>query len=187
MDVREALMGRRTVHKYRPAHLPEGALQRALEAAMMAPNHRLTHPWRFYHVGPQTRLRLVEDTQRAQALKQGQALSAEQAAKVASSLLDASELVAFCQLRSDDSFRAREDYATLACAIQNFCLSLWGEGIGSKWSTGQVSRHPDTYTALGVDPAREEIVGFVWVGVPEGAVEKAPPRPSLSAVLTTLP
>lgn len=187
MQTHEALMGRRTVHRFRPADLPEGAVTRALEAAMMAPNHKLTCPWRFFRVGPATRQRLFQIGHRIQAQKSGQAPTAEQDLKLREKLMNPSELVVFARVRTDDAFRAREDYATLACAIQNFSLSLWDEGVASKWSTGGITRHSDTYTLLGIDPDRLEIVGFVWVGMPILEELKTPPRPPLKDVLTQLP
>src|SRR6187549_2746493 len=35
--------------------LPEGAIERGIQAALAAPNHRMTEPWRFIRVGAQTR------------------------------------------------------------------------------------------------------------------------------------
>ena len=51
----ELLCARRTIHQYRECPLPEGALERAIEAAVTAPNHRLTEPWRFVRTGLATR------------------------------------------------------------------------------------------------------------------------------------
>ena len=45
MDVYEALLSRRTVFKYEDAPVPDDVLDRALEAARWAPNHKLTEPW----------------------------------------------------------------------------------------------------------------------------------------------
>jgi nitroreductase len=37
---------------------------------------------------------------------------------------------------------AREDFAACCCAVQNICLSLHAQGIGTKWTTGPVNFHP---------------------------------------------
>ncbi|HJO02520.1 MAG TPA: hypothetical protein QGG47_00945 [Acidobacteriota bacterium] len=42
--VQRALNERATVHEYRPGAVPEGSVERALEAALAAPNHRMTEP-----------------------------------------------------------------------------------------------------------------------------------------------
>ena len=47
------LKARRSVAKYSDKAVPASATTRALEAAIMAPNHFLSEPWRFYTAGPQ--------------------------------------------------------------------------------------------------------------------------------------
>jgi hypothetical protein len=46
-------------------------------------------------------------------------------------------------------------------------LYLWRQGIGTKWTTGGITRHGRFYELLGVDPVRESLVGFFWYGVPK--------------------
>ena len=48
------LLARRSVVKYDTAKsVPEDVTQRALQAAILAPNHFLSEPWRFYTCGPE--------------------------------------------------------------------------------------------------------------------------------------
>ena len=162
MKIQELLLDRKTVHDYRPEPLPAGALERALAAAVAAPNHRMTEPWRFVRVGPETRKVLVDISA---DLKGGPAKLGEAGLqKLAAKMVDPAELLVVCQVRHPDPDIAREDYAAVACAVQNVMLSLWSEGLGSKWSTGAVTTDERTYAALGVDPAQQEIVGFLWAG-----------------------
>jgi nitroreductase len=185
MDVHEAIRSRRTIHSYRTEPLPEGAIQRALEAAHLAPNHRLTFPWRFTRVGGETRGHLADLAVRLQTEKQG-TLPGEVIQKIRSKVLDPAELIVVSIVRHEDPFTAREDYAATACAIQNLHLALWAEGVGSKWSTGGPTRHEDGYRILGVDRNTEEIVGFVWAGLP-AKVPPCPARPALESVVRSLP
>lgn len=177
MDVQTALHTRRTVHRYRRGALPEGALDRALEAAIMAPNHRLTWPWRFTLVSREARAPLADLAVEFKA-KPAQPCTAELEAKVRAKVLDPEHLVVVSLVRADNPMVAREDYAAAACAIQNLSLSLTAEGIGSKWSTGGVTRAAGTYAILDIDPETEEIIGFVWVGLPD-CEPKTPERPPL--------
>lgn len=183
MDVQQTLLTRRTVHKYRPGELPQGALAEALEAAHHAPNHKFTIPWRFTVVGDATRQTLVPVGIRAKAERKP--LREGQEAAIRAKLLQATGLVVVSRMLCTDDFQAREDYAACACAIQNFMLSLHARGVATKWSTGGVTRHPDTYIALGIDPAQEEIVGWVWVGW--AAETKPAVRPPLEDVVRRLP
>jgi nitroreductase len=186
--LQELLADRRTVHDYRPEPLPEGALERGLELALSAPNHRMTEPWRFVRVGPEARQALADisaDLKRrpGEAPLAGAALD-----KVRAKMLSPSELVVVSQVKNADPDVSREDYAAVACAIQTAMLAFWSEGIGSKWSTGGVTTDERTYQRLGVDPTAEEIVGFLWVGyAARSDVPKPRRRRSLADVLRSVP
>ena len=47
-SVYEAIFGRRMSKEFTDADVPREALERMLDAAIWAPNHRLTEPWRFF-------------------------------------------------------------------------------------------------------------------------------------------
>jgi len=165
MNIRDAILERRTVHRYSTEPIPEGAVDRALECAIAAPNHKLTNPWRFTRVGPEGR-EAIEDLYVELKRAGADDLSDEQEQLYRRKVGDPPELVVPSQILADDEFTRREDYAAVACAIQNFMLSLRGEGVFSKWTTGSVTRRPETYELLGIDPEDEEIVGFLWIGYP---------------------
>jgi nitroreductase len=183
MDTWDALMNRRTAHDYLPEPVPAAVVDRALQAANRAPCHRFTWPWRFVVVGPQTRQALVPIAVAAKERKR--ALSEKLRGRIGRTVLNPGALIVACQIRSDDAFRSREDYAAVACAIQNILLSARADGFESKWSSGGVTTDPQTYRALGIDPQTEEIVGFVWIGRAECLPEVS--RPELADVVRRLP
>jgi len=186
MNLSELIAARRTIHDYRAEPLPEGALERALEVAVAAPNHRMTEPWRFVRVGPTTRARLVDIS--ADLKSRRAPLSEGALEKIRTQMLTPAELIVVCQVQNEDPDVAREDYAAVACAVQNAMLALCAEGIGSKWSTGAVTTDERTYASLGIDPALEQIVGFVWVGyAARDDVPKPRRRRTLSDVLRSVP
>lgn len=182
MNTHEALMTRRTIHEFRSDPLPEGAVARALEAALRAPNHKLTNPWRFTQVGPKARSSFVDI---AAELKFGPDFTAKQREGIGSKMESSPVFLAVSQVISADSGRRHEDFAAVACAIQNLSLSLWADGIGSKWSTTGAIRDARVYALLGIDPSLEEIVGVVFVGYAE--VVPNPPRRPLEEVFRTVP
>jgi nitroreductase len=63
------LLARRSIAKYDASKaVPDEAVSRALGAAIMAPNHFLSEPWRFYTCGPETKAKLCglnEDKRKA--------------------------------------------------------------------------------------------------------------------------
>ncbi len=185
MDVQSALHGRRTIHLYRRDQVAEETITRALAAATMAPNHKLTWPWRFTRVGRETRAKIAEVAVRLK--NEGKCEpSDEQRAKVCAKILNPAELLVVSLIREADPLVAREDYASAACAIQNIQLSLHAEGVGSKWSSGKLTCHPEAYRILGIDEDSEEIIGFVWAGIPE-QTPRTPQRPAMDELLRVRP
>lgn len=187
MDLRDVIATRRTVHDYRDAPLPEGALERALTVALSAPNHRMTEPWRFVRVGPQARARLVEISADLKNKDGKTPLTQGALEKLRAKLAWPAELIVLCQVRHENPDIAREDYAAVACAAYATMLALWSEGIGSKWSTGAITRDERTYELLGVDHTQEEIVGFLWAGHAADNAPKPRRRRSLADVLRSVP
>ncbi len=182
MSTHDTLLNRRTIQRYEDAPIDEEALFRALRAALRAPNHKLTNPWRFTRVGPQIRERLTDLGVQLKLAKKDQPTD-KQRQFYREKFGNPAELIVVSQVLDDDDFRRKEDYAAVACAIQNMCLSLWADDIGSKWATGGLTRHPKTYQWLDIDRDKEEIVGFVWVGQPQTVPD--PPRDPLDEVMRT--
>lgn len=181
MNIQEAILTRRTIQSFRPGEVDRAAIDRALEAAIRAPNHKLTNPWRFTHFGPKARAQI--DALGIELKLKGRTPTPEMMERLRAKFEYPAHLIAVSQILDDDDFRRREDYGAVACAIQHICLSLWAEDIGTKWGTGSVTRHEKTYEILGIDPEVEEIVGFVWIGIP--ADIPSTPRTELAQVTRT--
>lgn len=175
--------GRRTIHDFTDQPVEPEVLQRAFEAAQEAPCHKLTWPWRFTRVGRTTRAPLVEENKRLKGQKR--TLSPAMLAKI-EARMNNPELIVVSQVLAEDPMRRQEDYAAVACAIQNLCLSLHADGVGSKWGTGGLTRTDLAYEVLGIDRSREQIVGFLWVGH-AADVLPAPIRPPIEQVVRQLP
>ena len=181
MDVLHALLTRRSIYQFQPGReVPDSVLDEAVNAACHAPNHKLTEPWRFFIAGPDTRKRLGEISRRAKLAGTAdmpadrRAMLEQKAEQAAADVAGLSALIAVTSLKTPgDAFREREDYAATCCAIENLMLALWAHGVGSQWSTGAATRDAETYEVLGVDPAVEEIIGFVKIGWPDGELPAA--------------
>ena len=53
-SVAELLRNRRSINLFEPEPVGTDVLLDAIDVARWAPNHRLTQPWRFYLLGPET-------------------------------------------------------------------------------------------------------------------------------------
>jgi nitroreductase len=160
---------RRSVKAYKPdGPVPPEAVDRALEAAVLAPNHFLTQPWRYYLLGGETKAKLLKlNEKKAEEFK---AVPGWMVVTIATEY-DSNGLIS--------TKKGLEDHAACAAAIQNFMLSLSAEGYGSKWMTGALGMPPDAILdAIGADKEAERFMGVIWHGVPAEPLEahKLPPR-----------
>jgi len=160
---------RRSVKEYDSRPVPPDSIRRALDAAILAPNHFLTEPWRFYELGPTAR----------QAIGALNPAKQEVFAKVPGWMM---VTVAASEYAADGSLSTKkglEDHAATACAVQNFMLSLAAEGLGTKWMTGALGIVPEKLMDLaGVNATAERFMGMVWYGYPQTQLESltAPAR-----------
>jgi nitroreductase len=178
--VHDALRTRRTINSF-ATELPDGweaALERAVEAATYAPNHKRTEPWRFHLLGSQSVRRVCELNAEIVASKKGEEAGAK---KLKRWLAMPGWLVVTC-VRSADAPSmeeaagiTREDYAACCCAVQNLCLSLHADGLGTKWTTGPVNFDPRFGEAAGLS-AEEYVVGTIWFGEAAGEAPRPPPK-----------
>ncbi len=185
--LRDLISSRRTIQDYSAEPLPEGALARALEAALTAPNHRMTEPWRFVRTGPEARQRVFEVSLDLKNSGSPTPLTPAAVDKLKAKLLTPAELLVVSQVLNAKPEVVQEDYAAIACALQNLMLCLWEDGIGSKWSTGAVTTDPRTYQFLGIDAAKERIVAFLWVGMAREGNTKPKRRLGLAQVFRSVP
>src|SRR5436190_3020957 len=55
MRVSDAIRDRRSIKRFAERPVSREEIETLLAAAALAPNHRLTQPWRFYVLGPEAR------------------------------------------------------------------------------------------------------------------------------------
>lgn len=175
------LRTRRTIGVFQPECPPRESVLAALESAIWAPNHRKTEPWRFTLLGPSAVRDIIELNSEIIAAKKGP----EEAAKKRRQWTAVPGWLSVTCSLTDDPMEAEEDYAACCCAIQNLTLSLWSRGIGTKWSTGNVTRHARFAEIVQFDPQQERTVGLIWYGYP--AVVPTQSRKPLSDVLRDTP
>jgi nitroreductase len=189
MDLYEAILTRRTIKDFKPGPVPTATLERVLTAGLWAQNHRLTEPWRFTVLGPETHRRLAEIAAEAQLALLAPDASAPERDKVrddARKKILSKPLVVAVGQHLGPAAQRQEDYGAIACAIQNIQLAAWAEGVGMQWSSGKLTQLPQTYTLLGIQAEAEEIAGLLFFGYPAN-VPPAQPRQPLSELSRCLP
>ncbi len=177
----EVLKGRRTINLYLNTEVPRQLVMDAIEAATWAPNHHVTEPWRFLVMGPETVGKTIDLVRDIVTETKGPELG-EHKAKTWSE--KPGWITVTCR-RSDDELTAEEDYAACSAAVQNFMLYLWKAGVGSKWTTGAITRDPRFFEIIGIEPEREYVVGMLWFGYPK--VTPSQTRTPVEDVTVVLP
>ena len=163
-NVRTAIRERRTIGQFSDRPVTREQIERLLEAAVWAPNHRHTEPWRFHVVAGAAREEMAEAV--AATLDEGPARAAR------AKLTRSPAFIVVSQVRQEaDPTLDLEDYAACACATQNLLLAAHAEGLAAKWSTGMLAQYPAVKEHLGL-AAIDRIVAYVYLG--EAAVESAP-------------
>ncbi len=175
------LKSRRTINLYLQTPVPKQLVRDAVEASTWAPNHHVTQPWRFYLLGKET-ISACLDLVRAIVTEKKDAAAA--AFKANSWSQKPGWLVVTCR-KSPDAVLQREDYAACAAAVQSFMLYLWKAGVGSKWTTGDITRDERFFDIIGLDPEAEFVVGLIWYGYPKLTPQQS--RKDLTEVLKELP
>ncbi|MFA7295637.1 MAG: nitroreductase [Dehalococcoidia bacterium] len=162
MELYEAIRGRRDLEASAPEAPSREVIERLLDAATWAPNHRHTEPWRF-HVLAGTGRDAIADAiaawAAANAMPEGIGTSAR------SKLLRAPVALFVTQIAADTAEREREDYAACWCALQNLLLAAHAEGLAAHLSTGGILTYEATRTHLGLAPG-EQVVSLVNIGLP---------------------
>jgi nitroreductase len=166
MNVSDAIAQRRSIKKFSDRPVTREEIEALLNAAVLAPNHKLTQPWRFYVLGPGARRRygLALGERKARKLPDPVAADAMRE-KTAAEYESFPALIAVAMVQNESPEVREEDYAACMQAIANIMLTAMDRGLGTHMRTGAVMEDPAARAAVGVRDG-ERIVAIVTVGVP---------------------
>jgi len=137
-----ALRERRDMRHFLPDPLPEGTIERLIEAAHLAPSVGYMQPWRFLRISDGDLRQRIHALAEAERLRTAAALPSrnEEFLNVKiEGILDCAEVlvVALMPGRERHIIGRRTlpemDIASVGCAIQNMWLAARAEGIGIGW------------------------------------------------------
>ncbi|HCU90643.1 MAG TPA: nitroreductase [Gammaproteobacteria bacterium] len=160
--VARVLRERRTIHYFSQTSPPSEIITQAVDLARWAPNHHRTEPWHFYLLDRATGRRISDLNADIVAQEKGCKVAEIKRKRWAEM---PGWLVVSCEI-SDEDLRRREDYAACCCAVQNVALYLWEQGIGLKWTTGEVTRDRRFFDLVGMSYDKVYVVGLFWYGYP---------------------
>lgn len=178
MTILEAIRARRSVKDFTPRPVSREQFEQLLEAAVQAPNHRMTEPWRFYVLGPKARRAYgaVLGARKAKRVEDP-AAAAEVVRKVADKHEGLPGMLAVSVVLAEDPEIREEDLAATYMAIENLMLMAPGLGLGTHLKTGAVMSDPGARAAVGV-PEGERIIAVLEIGGPAGPSLPKPRKPA---------
>lgn len=188
MEVLEAIHSRRSVGRMTQEVPSREVIESLLEAAVQAPNHHETLPWRFVVLSGDARVRFGDAVAESVIAKR-QGLSEEEKEKVRADErrkpLRSPVLIAVV-VRHDPEKEAHpvEDLQACSAAVQNLLLAAHGQGLATVWRTGSGAYSDSVKEHLGFS-AQDEIAGFVYLGYPNpDFVAQMPKRERSAADIT---
>jgi nitroreductase len=187
--VAAAIRERRTIKQFLPQPPPRPVVERLIELAVWAPNHRLNEPWRFYVLEGAARDQVGEI---ARAITQGKIMEAGGESAVAARKAEDAALawrtvpmLLYVTTRRDPNPEVElENYGAVCCAIQNLTLAAHAAGIGTSWSSGAVAAAPALHALVGASED-EQMVGLLRVGYLDPAAPTPKSRRAPGATYTT--
>ncbi len=172
MSVLDLIKSRRSVPKMRPDPVARDVLEQMLEAAVWAPNHRMTEPWRFYVLTGDAKRRFAEIRRRFRAatFPDPQAPEAVKALErvYQDTISTPALIVATVHLAADEEIR-EEDVAATFIGVQNMLLVAAELGVGTYMRTGALLRDPELRALLGVEDDRR-VLAVLYIGYPADGV-----------------
>jgi len=170
METIEAIRTRRSIGKVKQEPVARETIERILDAAVWAPNHRMTEPWRFFVLTGEGRSKLGGALARIALAEETDPNSADSGAKAEAArgkAFRAPVIIAAAVTPSDrKGVIELEEYGAVYAGIQNILLAAHDFGLGAVWRTGEPCYHPVMNESFGLRP-QDKMLGFVYLGVPD--------------------
>mgnify|MGYP001548890402 CR=1 FL=1 len=183
MDIHEAIRTRRSIKQFTSRPITREHLEQMIDAAIHAPNHRLTQPWRFYVLGPEARRAygVALGARKAKNIANPQAARAV-IEKVATAEAAIPAEIAVSMVLHESPETREEDYAATMMAVQNLLLAAGAMGLGTHIRTGAVMDDPRARAAVDIREG-ERLVALIQLGEP-AAMPEATERRAAAEVTT---
>lgn len=181
MNISEAIQTRRSVKIFKDIEpIDRKTVEQLLQAAIMAPNHHHTEPWKFFVLQGEGRMPLVRalaEWAKTRVDDPESESGKKRIDKISGKPLIAPTAIVVALSPQADNEKAiyLEDVSAVSAAVQNILLEAHGLGLGAIWKSGPAyyAEPVKKYFNLTED---EEILGVVFVGESDMKKEIQPKR-----------
>jgi nitroreductase len=166
--VLDAIYRRRSIGKMTDQVPPRAAIEQILDAAIQAPNHHLTEPWRFFVLSGDARIELGDAMVRARCAADPGAdeLPDLVLQKVREKPLRSPVIITVAvKPQPGAKIEEMEEICAGAAAVQNMLLAADALGLATMWRTGDACFSGEVKELLGLDDG-DHVLGFVYLGYP---------------------
>jgi nitroreductase len=166
----DAIMTRRSIGRTSEQVPSRAQVERLLDAAVRAPTHHLSQPWRFVILAGDARHGLAE------AWGQGLAATGGDPSKVLDKPLRAPVIVSVIATPKHHLPKVVEveEHHAVGAALQNMLLAAHDMGLAAMIRTGNAGSLTQVRDFLGLSD-KESVAGFVYVGYPADGESERPP------------
>ncbi|MCQ6277457.1 nitroreductase [Bacillus sp. V3B] len=170
MDIFKAIFQRRTIGKVKPDPIEKEKIEKLLEAAIWAPNHYHTEPWKFFVLTGdgrrplgRTLAEIAKENMDDPTTEENQ----EKLKKAEEKPFRAPVIITVAVTPSDNpKVIDIEEVGAVNAAIQNMLLAAHALGLGAIWRTGKPAYHSKMKKLFGLRE-RDEVLGFIYIGYPD--------------------
>lgn len=170
MDAYEAILTRRSIPRCADDRMPDRAtIDKLLEAAVRAPNHHLTEPWRFVVLTGDA-LKDLGD-----AMAAGNERLGKDPEAIRAKPLRAPAIITIVGRPKTHVSRVEEveEHHAAGAAMQNILLAAHALGLAAMIRTGPAATFPEVMEHLAIQEG-EYIAGFIYIGYPAPGMEDRP-------------
>lgn len=171
MEVTRAIESRQSIGRVTQEPVPREMIERLLESAVHAPNHRITEPWRFHVFTGKGRGEFAKaraETARLMAEVEGddEDLISGRVSRERKKAFRSPVVIAVISESGRDEVETLENYAACAAAVQNMQLTAHSLGLGCIWRTGPVAYHEHMRAFFGLEDD-DRMVAYLYLGYPD--------------------
>jgi nitroreductase len=154
---------------YTGEKVDDKVVNQMLENANLAPNHKLTEPWRFVVFTGQGMKKLAEIQARCykEVTTANGTYREERYQSLLTKPMQSSHIIAVGMKRDERKSPPEiEEAGAVFCAIENMYLTATAYGIGCYLSTGGITYFEEAKALFGLG-RDDKLLGFMHVGVPK--------------------